>query len=50
MMVYLPLDGWTLAAMLAATILALWIEKDWRAVAILWAAFFLAAIAHQLVR
>jgi hypothetical protein len=50
MTVYIPFDGWTLGVMVAATALALWIEKDWRAVAILWAAFLLAAIIHRLVR
>ena len=50
MMVYIPIDGWTIALMALATIGAIAIEKDWRAVAILWGAFFLAAIAHQLLR
>ncbi len=50
MNVYIPLDGWTVGVMIMATLLALWIERDWRAIAILWSAFFLAAVVHELVR
>jgi uncharacterized membrane protein len=49
MMVYIPLDGWTLAVLLGFSLLAAWI-KEWKGLTIMWGAFILAAIVHQLTK
>ena len=49
MNVYIPLDAWTLAVMLGFSLIAAWL-REWKGLAIMWAAFVLAAIIHQFIR